>query len=110
MAAKSKQPFNYVAHIQRGGSVTELAGTREDYSVKHIYQWLWEKAKDMGGWLLAEQITESDVPVEEQPESSLYVQAEEAPPPTFGANEVWGVYHGERYTGALRLSFKEERK
>lgn len=115
MAVKSKQPFNYIAHIQRDGKVTELAGTREDYSMRQVYQYLLEKAAQMGGWLLAESITptegeaESRCTYNEEPEPEPEVEAEVKPTHenrTIGADGVWSSYE-KRYAGASRLTFKE---
>jgi hypothetical protein len=111
MAAKSKQPYNYVAHIQREGRVTELAGTREDYSMKKVYQFLLELATEMGGWLLAEQITDAD----DNQSRCTYNEKEIEPIAedevkdegiTLGADGVWNSYT-KRYAGAQRLTFKE---
>jgi hypothetical protein len=109
MAAKSKQQFNYIAHIQRAGTVTELAGQREDYSMKKVYQYLLSVATDMGGWLLSDSITEAD-----EQSRCTYNEKEEAPPEveatdegiTLGAEGVWNSYT-KRYTGASQLTFKE---
>lgn len=110
MAAKSKQSFNYVAHVQRDGKVTEIAGTREDYSMKKVYSFLLQLASSMGGWLLAEQITEDGSASESSPSKavSLYVQADDPTPetPTFGDKATW-VKYDHRYAGASQLTFKE---
>lgn len=111
MAAKSRPLFDYVAHVQKGdGSITELAGSREDYSVRHVYQWLWEKATAMGGWLLAEAINEAEDQPEEMPEPSASTYQPEAPGetnPAIGDAMYWMEYKGDEYGGASRLVFKE---
>ncbi len=113
MAAKSKQPFNYVAHIQREGKVTEVAGTREDYDMKKVYHWLLQLAQNMGGWLLADQITDANGEVEES--RCTYNEIDEPEPEvvedegiTLGADGVWNSYT-RRYAGASRLTFRTEK-
>ena len=115
MAAKSKTPFDYIAHIQQGGKVTEMAGTREDYSMKHVYQWLWQIAQDMGGWLLTETITEAAKPDESAGTPEVVHTSQEVSEPSveedhpeMGDLLYWGVYQGKTYSGASRLTFKED--
>jgi hypothetical protein len=120
MAAKSKQRYDYVAHVQRESGVVELAGTREDYSMKAVYNWLWHAAHDMCGWLLTEQITPAEdvepsesrtkiVCTSEPPQSSEAANDEVTSRPTdLGCAMVWGTYKGERFSGAARLTFKEK--
>jgi hypothetical protein len=112
MAAKSKLLFNYVAHIQREGKVTELAGAREDYSMKQVYQYLLSVANSMGGWLLAESITPANGEVESrctynEKEAEPEAEVTEDEGHALGASGVWLSYD-RRYAGASRLTFRTE--
>lgn len=113
MAQKSKQSFDYVAHVSRNGQTVELAGTKEDMSIHGVYQFLLQKATELGGWLLTQHIKESApstskavVPVVR---TSLPIkpEAEEVEIPTFGAPEAFGKFTSS-YAGASRLTFKEK--
>jgi hypothetical protein len=103
MAAKSKQPFDYVAHVQKDGRVLELAGTREDWSMKHVRQWLWERAQEIGGWLLNDTVAEADESrcTYNEKDSKAVEKAGEVPETIqrLGASEGWMVYK-RRYTRA----------
>lgn len=106
MAAKSKKLFNYIAHVQmQDGTISEMAGAHEETCMRNVYLWLLQRAEDMGGWLVADKITDSDEEIEE---------VEHSDEPTheatrIGAIGVWGHYT-RRYSGASRLTFKEQEK
>lgn len=105
MAAKSKRLFDYVAHVQKDGSVLELAGTREDWSMKHVRQWLWERAQELGGWLLNDSVSEpnesrctyNEDQQEEIQEAGVVPESIQ----TLGASKGW-VEYKRRYSGASR--------
>lgn len=110
MAQNSKQSFDYIAHVQRNGQTVELAGTMEDSTMHQVYQFLLQKATELGGWLLTQHIKESEpvtskavVPVVR---TSLPATVEEKPQ-TFGASEMFGKFTSS-YAGASRLTFKEK--
>lgn len=116
MAMKTSKlsSFDYCAHVQKAdGSIAELAGTKEDYSVKHVYQWLWEQAQALGGWLLADAITESEVdtkaakPDETAGSSGIDQTTPSTEAPRIGDAMHWSVYKGASYPGASRVHFKE---
>lgn len=109
MAQKSKQQFDYIAHVMRDGQTVEMAGTREDYTMKKVYQFLVKKATELGGWLITQHIEEAaaDAPAEVIPKV-VRTSQEDSPEviPTFGAKRTFGKYTSE-YPGASRLVFKE---
>ena len=111
MAAKSKRSFNYVAHVQREGKVTEVAGTREDYSVNKVYHYLLQLAANLGGWLLAEQIVEEGqdepepLPFDPDPPACTYKPTVEKA--VFEDRTAFGTYTST-YSGASQLTFKEK--
>lgn len=114
MAAKSKQLFEFVAHIQRGSKVTEVAGTREEYSMKRVYTYLLGLAEQMGGFLLADSIKPCDIEAASESRCA-YNEKEETPSeeqiqlgPRIGDVDVW-VPFTVKYTGATRLTFKEDK-
>lgn len=110
--------FDYIVHIQNGSKVTEVCGTREDYSMKQVYQWLLGLAADMGGWLLSDQITErvdkAEIPLSDSRSTCDVIEGPPAPidvdkendSASLGAMGKWGLYT-RRYAGASRLTFKE---
>jgi hypothetical protein len=114
MAQKSNKSFDYVAHVQRNGQTVELAGTMEDSTMQGVYQFLLQKATELGGWLLTQHIRESDtvastavVPVVRTSLPAEPEATEEEATPTFGASEMFGKYNSS-YAGASRLTFKEK--
>ena len=107
MAQKSKQPFNYVAHVQKDGQTLELAGTIEEYTVKKVYQILLQKAAELGGWLLSQHIEEADAEPEVVRTSLPVVVAPKAHKRTFGNIEHFGTYQST-YRSPLKLKFKEK--
>lgn len=111
MAALSKRSYDYVAHVQRNGQTVELAGTKEDYSMKKVYQFLLEKATEIGGWLLTQHITESEPDATQSNLPVVRTSQEIVEPkhtPTFGSPGVFGEYSSD-YPGATRLTFTKEK-
>lgn len=117
MAANShKKRFDYVGHVQKDGRVLELAGSREDWSMNHVYQWLWERAQEIGGWLLNESITEAGEPDESScTYNEIEAEAEEIQEAgvvpesvqRLGASEGWTEYK-VRHRGASRYVGRKE--
>lgn len=109
MAAKSKQSYKYVAHVDKGGETVELTGIRENTTMKKVYQFLLQRAAELGGWLLTQQIEEAatEASVECIPKLVCTSQDTVKPAPTFGDSEVFGKFE-YKYAGAARMVFKEK--
>lgn len=109
MAAKSRPEWDYVAHVQKpDGSIAEIAGRKEAYHMKQVWHYLFNKAQDLGGWLLAEHITPAEgAQAPEETPPCTYKETVEDPTPTIGCTGVWSEFNGRMYKGATRLTFKE---
>ena len=109
MAQKSKKQFEYIAHVMKDGQTVEMAGAREDYTMKNVYKFLLQKATEIGGWLVTQHIAEAGTEASVVIPKVVRTSQEDSPEviPTFGVKGKFGEFHSE-YPGASRLVFKEK--
>jgi len=108
--------FDYLAHVAReDGTVIELSGTTEQPNQQFVYQWLQTRATELGGFLVSQNISESDddLPwsdtVGQEPVKSLPapepVKDRPTAPTIFGDGAVFGEYK-DTYRGASLVTYK----
>jgi hypothetical protein len=109
--------FDYLAHITReDGSVVELSGSIEKANHNDVYLWLLNRATELDGFLVSQQISESGIdvpwntkvsstPVLPAPKPKPVLPVRVEVPSVFVDRNVFGEYT-HRYTGAVPLKYK----